>query len=205
MVINADIASKFILFVLIYGIARLCIAGMCFTAARKYPDKAGLSSRIATLFTIGTLISISSALFQPGIALFVFYAGILFDISSTFFSRSKVQTVTIDRHHLVERVGLLANMIGHAILDNLNISEFRLMAILGMVLLYVDKQTAYIVNVPEYRYYIARNTIVVLSIAGLSLLLSTTQHILIGMNLSMIVYIIINYQAQIKLYGSVQM
>ena len=60
-------------------------------------------------------------------------------------------------------------------------------------------------NVPEYRFYIIRNTIIVLFIAGLSLLLSTPQYILISMSFSMMVYIGMNYQAQIKLYGSVQM
>ena len=100
---------------------------------------------------------------------------------------------------------ILANMIGHAIKDDLNIHEFRAMAILGMILLCCGKQTAYIVNVPEYRYYNIRNTIAVLTIAGLSLLLSTAQYILMGMNLSMMVYIGMNYQAQIMLYGSVQM
>ncbi len=102
-------------------------------------------------------------------------------------------------------LAILANMIGHAILDDLNINEFRVMAILGMVLLYFGKQTAYIVNVPEYRYYNIRNTIAVLTIAGFSLLLPTPQYILMGMSLSMMVYISMNSQAQIKLYGSVQM
>ena len=60
-------------------------------------------------------------------------------------------------------------------------------------------------DVPEYGYYNTRNTIVVLTIAGLSLLLPIPQYILMGMTLSMMVYIGMNYQAQIKLYGSVQM
>ena len=45
---------------------------------------------------------------------------------------------------------ILANMIGHAIKNDLNINEFRGMAILGMILLYCGKQTAYIVTVKQY-------------------------------------------------------
>ncbi len=281
VVVNEDIHHNYVVFIVIYGIARFLIAGMYFSAAHHYPDKAGFSSKIGVFFTIGALISTSSVLFEPPIVLFVFYTGILFDISSPVVFRRYIKLLPVDRHHLVERIGLLAiillgesiismssgianvtwdlptamtagfgfgfvcmiwwiyfdsfvflikskldvhgtailysqlltymslailaNMIGHAILDDLNINEFRMMSILGMILFYCGKQTAYIVNIPEYRYYNIRNTIAVLTIAGLSLLLPTPQYILLGMNLSMMVYIGMNYQAQIKLYGSVQM
>ncbi|MCG3219272.1 MAG: hypothetical protein KAR35_09710, partial [Candidatus Heimdallarchaeota archaeon] len=102
-------------------------------------------------------------------------------------------------------LAILANMIGHAILDELNIGEFRILVIVGVILFYCGKQTAYFVNVPEYRLYIIRNTIAVLLVAGLSLLLPTLQYIVIGVSFSMVVYIIMNLQAQVKLYGSVQM
>ncbi len=281
VVVGEDISKNYVIFIVIYGIARLFIAGMYFSAAHNYPDKAGFSSKIGIFFTIGALISMSSVLFKPPVTLFVFYAGILFDISSPVLFRPYIKAIPVDREHLVERIGLLAiillgesiismtngitnvtwdmptiitasfgfgfvcmiwwiyfdsfvflikskldvngiailysqlltymsfailaNMIGHAIKNDLNINEFRVMAILGMILLYCGKQTAYIVNIPEYRYYNIRNTIAVLTIAGLSLLLPTPQYILMGMNLSMMVYIGMNYQAQIKLYGSVQM
>ncbi len=254
---------------------------MYFSAARKYPDKAGFASKVGLFFTIGALISMSSALFKPAVALFVFYNGILFDICSPVLFRRYINAIPADREHLVERVGLLAiillgesiismangisnvtwdmstiitagfgfcfvcmlwwiyfdsfiflikskfdvngiailysqlltymslailaNMIGHAVKNDLNINEFRVLAISGMILLYCGKQTAYIVNVPEYRYYNVRNTIAVLTIAGLSLLLSTPQYILMGMCVSLAVYIGMNYQSQIKLYGRVQM
>ncbi len=44
-----------------------------------------------------------------------------------------------------------------------------------------------------------------LAISGLSLMLPTAQYILMGMTFSMIVYILLNYQVQTKLYGSVKM
>lgn len=281
VIVNEDIHNNYVVFVVIYAIARLFIAGMYFASAHNYPDKAGFSSKIGIFFTIGALISMSSVFFELPVALFVFYTGILFDIFSPILFRHYIKALPVDREHLVERIGLLAiillgesiismsngitnvtwdmptiitasfgfgfvcmiwwiyfdsfvflikskrdvngsailysqlltymslailaNMIGHAIKNDLNINEFRVMAILGMILLYCGKQTAYIVNIPEYRYYNIRNTIAVLTIAGLSLLLPTPQYILMGMNLSMMVYIGMNYQAQIKLYGSVQM
>ncbi len=91
-------------------------------------------------------------------------------------------------------------MIGHTILVDFNMFEFRILAIVGMIVFYISKQTAYIIIVTEYRYYNIRNTITVLSIAGVSLLLPSPKTILIGMCFSLMVYIVMNYRAQIKLY-----
>ena len=99
----------------------------------------------------------------------------------------------------------LANMIRHAILNDLNIEDFRIMVMAGMVMLYLGKQTAYFVNTPEYRPYIVLNTMIVLGISGLSLLLLTPQYILFGVSFSMVVYILMNYWAQIRLYGKVRL
>lgn len=98
---------------------------------------------------------------------------------------------------------IIANTIRHAILLDLNLSEFRFMAISGMILLYIGKQTAYIVNVPDYRKYILINTLLVLLIASAALLFSKHQYILIGMAISFMVYILLNYKFQMRLYGKV--
>jgi low temperature requirement protein LtrA len=45
---------------------------------------------------------------------------------------------------------ILANTIRHAILNDLNLFDFRIMAISGMLLLYIGKQTAYAINVPKH-------------------------------------------------------
>jgi len=98
---------------------------------------------------------------------------------------------------------LLANTIRHAILNDLNLFEFRIMAIAGMLLLYIGKQTVYVINFPKHRKSSLINTSIVLSIAALSLLLAKSQYILMGMGLSFAVYIILNYKTQMKLYGKV--
>lgn len=98
---------------------------------------------------------------------------------------------------------ILANTIRHAILNDLNLFEFRIMAIAGMILLYIGKQTAYAINFPEHGKYRLINTSIVLSICAVSLLLVKPQYILMGMALSFAVYIILNYKTQMKLYGKV--
>ncbi|MCP4271272.1 MAG: low temperature requirement protein A [Gammaproteobacteria bacterium] len=128
---------------------------------------------------------------------FIFLIKSKFDINGTTILYSQLLTYM--------SLAILANMIGHTILNDLNITEFRILAMTGMIIFYIGKQTAYIANVPEYRYYNIRNTITVLSISAMSLLLPVPQMILRGMSLSLMVYIGMNYQAQIKFYGSVQM
>ncbi len=266
-------------FVLIYSAARIVIIGLYFAAARKIPKKASFARRTGYTYLAGVLISGCAALVELPAAVFVFYAGILFEVLGRRFIIGR--TVPVDREHLVERVGLLAiillgesvislsagmtemtwdtitvataitgfilicmiwwiyfdsfpflidskrdvdgdailysqlftymsfailaNVIRHAIMDDLAIMEFRIMVIVGMVMFYLGKQTAYFVNLPEYRPYLILNTITVLSIAGLSLWLSNPQYILFGVCFSMVVYILANYRAQVRLYGKVRL
>lgn len=98
---------------------------------------------------------------------------------------------------------ILANTIRHAILQDLNDLEFKIMAISGMILLYIGKQTAYAINVPEHGKYRIINTVIALAVASLSLLLPKQQYILMGISLSFVVYIMANYSSQMKLYGKV--
>lgn len=98
---------------------------------------------------------------------------------------------------------IIADTIRHAILLDLNLTEFRIMAISGMFLLYIGKQTAYIINIPQYRRYSIQNTLIVLSIASASLLFSNHQYILFGMAFSFMAYIYANYKSQMKMYGKV--
>lgn len=269
------------LFVGLYVVARLMIAGFYFASSRSAREREVFAGKKGMLITIGALISLCSIFFSPPVSVFVFFAGILFDMVVPFLVRSKLNFCPIDREHMVERVGLLgiillgesvislsqgisdvqwdthtiitasfgfmlicmiwwiyfdsfpllthskrdpngfailysqlftymafailANMIRHAILDDLDIATFRFMAIAGMVSFYIGKQVAYFVNIPEYRYYNIRNTVITLSIAGASLFFSSSQNILIGMCVSMMVYILVNWQSQIKLYGKVSM
>lgn len=98
---------------------------------------------------------------------------------------------------------ILANTIRHAILNDLNLFDFRIMAMSGMLLLYIGKQTAYAINTPENGKYRIINTLIVLLITAVSLLLDRAQYILFGMAFSFAIYILLNYKTQMKLYGKV--
>lgn len=98
---------------------------------------------------------------------------------------------------------IIANTIRHAILNDLNLVDFKIMAISGMLLLYIGKQTAYAINIPENGKYRIINTLIVLSIAAISLLLNRPQYVLFGMALSFAIYIFLNYRTHMKLYGKV--
>lgn len=98
---------------------------------------------------------------------------------------------------------ILANTIRHAILNDLNLFDFRIMAISGMLLLYIGKQTAYAINVPKHNRNRIINTLIVLAIAAVSLLLNRSQYILFGLAFSFAIYIVLNYKSQMKLYGKV--
>ncbi|MCG8550748.1 MAG: low temperature requirement protein A, partial [Desulfobacterales bacterium] len=100
---------------------------------------------------------------------------------------------------------VLANMIRHAILDDLAINDFRIMVMVGVGTFYLGKQTAYYVNRPEYRGYIILNTLVMFAIATLALFFSKVQYILFGAAFSKLVYIAMNFRAQRKLYGKVHL
>ncbi len=98
---------------------------------------------------------------------------------------------------------ILANTIRHAILDDLDLPQFRIMAITGMLLLYVGKQTAYAINAPENNRYRVINSVMALTVAAASLFFSNNLYILLGIAVSFAVYIMANYKTQMKLYGKV--
>lgn len=98
---------------------------------------------------------------------------------------------------------ILANTIRHAILQDLNLTQFRIMAIIGMLLLYIGKQTAYAINVPKHNRYRVMNSVIALSFAAASLLFTEERYILLGLALSFAVYIVANYRMQMKFYGKV--
>lgn len=96
---------------------------------------------------------------------------------------------------------ILANMIRHAILNDLDLEDFRILTAAGISCFYVGKQSAYYVNCPEYRSHILVNTLTMGVIAALAMLLEEAPYILLGAAFSMVVYIAMNARAQMKIYG----
>lgn len=92
--------------------------------------------------------------------------------------------------HLFVFIGLaiLANMIRHAILDDMAPSDFRVLSVIGAVCFFIGKQYAYFMERPELRSRLVVNTLVVFVLCGLALLLPRTDHILMGLTAAVICY-----------------
>lgn len=97
---------------------------------------------------------------------------------------------TILYAHLIVCLGfiLLANIIRHAILQDLSKDYFSVLAITGMLLFYIGKQIPYYVLFPPFRLNIVINTVVCIGITIFSVFLPRTEYALIGMTLAMLFY-----------------
>lgn len=92
--------------------------------------------------------------------------------------------------HLIVSIGLaiLANLIWHAILDDMAPPDFRLLAVIGAVCFFIGKQYAYFMERPELRPRLVVNTLVVFALSGFAQLLPRTDHILMGLTAAVICY-----------------
>ena len=98
--------------------------------------------------------------------------------------------------HLFLAIGfvILANVIRHAILNDLNINEFRILAITGMSFFYVGKQTVYVVFLPPFRKIMTINTLVCISITIGSTFLPKIEYALVGITIGMLYYTLANFK-----------
>lgn len=92
--------------------------------------------------------------------------------------------------HLFVFIGLsiLASLIRHAILDDMHMADFRVLAVIGTVCFFLGKQYAYFMERPELRRQLVINTLVVFGLTGFALLLPTTAYILLGLTAAVISY-----------------
>jgi low temperature requirement protein LtrA len=91
-------------------------------------------------------------------------------------------------------LALLANLIKHAILNDIVMLDFQVMSIIGMTLFFLGKQYGYFVAVPIIRKYIIQNTLIVLSLSGLVIFLPRVEYILAGLTATMICYVFLNFR-----------
>lgn len=98
--------------------------------------------------------------------------------------------------HLLLCMGLLilANMIRHAILEDLDRSTFGLLAISGLCLFYLGKQIPYWYAFPPWRKAIISNTVICVGITIASSFLPRIEYSLIGMTLGMLVYVYLTFK-----------
>jgi low temperature requirement protein LtrA len=92
--------------------------------------------------------------------------------------------------HLFVFIGLsiLASLIRHAILDDMALSDFRVLSVIGTVCFFIGKQYGYFMERPELRPQLVVNTLVVFVLAGFALLLPRTDYILLGLTATVICY-----------------
>lgn len=92
--------------------------------------------------------------------------------------------------HLSVFIGLsiLANLIRHAIFDDMALFDFRVLSVIGAVSFFLGKQYAYFMERPELRPQLIVNTLAAFALCGFALLLPTTGYILLGLTSAVICY-----------------
>ena len=93
--------------------------------------------------------------------------------------------------HLFLCAGLLilANLIRHIILDDLDKTTFDRMAVTGLTLFYLGKQVPYWVAFPPWRIPICINTAVCIGLTVFSTFMPNIEYSLLGMTIGMLVYV----------------
>ena len=91
-------------------------------------------------------------------------------------------------------MGILSSLIRHAILNDLEMRDFRWLAIAGMTLFYLGKQISYYLAFPTVRRIIVINTVVCISVTVFSTFLPRPEYTLIGITLGMLFYVYSNFR-----------
>lgn len=89
---------------------------------------------------------------------------------------------------------LLANMIRHAILGDLDHATFSLLGVTGLCLFYLGKQVPYWYAFAPWRRAIVSNTLVCVGITVASSFLPRVEYSLFGMMLGMLVYVALTFK-----------
>jgi low temperature requirement protein LtrA len=90
-------------------------------------------------------------------------------------------------------LAILASLIRHAILGDLDANDFRKLAAAGTVLFFLGKQYGYYMEVPELRPYLLSNTAAVFALMALVLMLPLgLEGMLVGITATMICYVLLN-------------
>lgn len=91
-------------------------------------------------------------------------------------------------------MGILSNLIRHAILNDLAMGDFRWLAITGMTLFYLGKQVSYYLAFPTIRKILAINTVVCIGITIVSTFLPRPEYTLIGITVGLFFYVYSNFR-----------
>lgn len=104
-----------------------------------------------------------------------------------------VHSILYSHFFLFIGLAILASLIRHAILDDLDPGDFRRLAVAGTVLFFLGKQYGYYMEVPELRPYLLTNTAAVFALTALVLMLPLgLEGMLVGITATMICYVLLN-------------
>ncbi|WP_133478375.1 low temperature requirement protein A [Cognatilysobacter segetis] len=88
---------------------------------------------------------------------------------------------------------ILASLIRHAILGDLDPNDFRKLTAVGTVLFFLGKQYGYYMEVPKLRPYLLSNTAAVFALTAVVLMLPIgLEGMLVGITVTMICYVLLN-------------
>ncbi|WP_430817257.1 low temperature requirement protein A [Carboxylicivirga sp. RSCT41] len=94
-------------------------------------------------------------------------------------------------------LAVIANLIRHAILNDLEIGTFRFLAIVGVIIFFLGKQIPYYILFPKIRKYIFLNTGIVFILTVVSCLLPRAEWILASITGTLFVYIFSTFRYMI--------
>ncbi len=104
----------------------------------------------------------------------------------------KVRTgIVVMYCHLPFSMGLIimANLVGHSIVEDLDRPTFALLATTGLSLFYLGKQIPYMVAFPPLRVGIVVNSVICIGITAASTLLPSLEYAIMGMTGGMLLYV----------------
>ena len=102
-------------------------------------------------------------------------------------------SILYSHYFLLVGLAILASLIRHAILSDLDPRDFRQLAAAGTVLFFLGKQYGYYMEVPELRPYLLSNTAAVFALTALVLMLPLgLEAMLAGLTATMICYVLLN-------------
>jgi low temperature requirement protein LtrA len=103
-------------------------------------------------------------------------------------------TILYSQLFLFLGLSILANLIRHAILDDMHAADFRVLSAIGTTMFFLGKQYGYFMERRELRSYLVQNTLIVALLTAITLTLPTTRFILGGLSVTMICYVFLNYR-----------
>lgn len=122
---------------------------------------------------------------------------IYFDSYHSFEHAKRIETGHVLIYmHLFVSMGLLilANLIRHAILEDLDQFTFGLLAVTGLSFFYIGKQIPYMHAFPVWKKQIIINTVICIGITLASVFLPRIEYSLVGMMIGMFVYVYLTFK-----------